>query len=78
MRHSIAGLHEFGNKVWVHTTAGSKLDGRSEIGQWVEFAETSDGHQIYWPEKCSVSIKWLVKFDLDDLCQPVCRLRGSK
>ena len=24
---NLAGLHEFGDKVWVHTTIGSKLDG---------------------------------------------------
>jgi hypothetical protein len=31
---NIANLHEFGCKVWVHNTTGSKLDGRSEIGRW--------------------------------------------
>jgi hypothetical protein len=29
---NLAGLHEFGCKVWVHNTGGLKLDGRSEIG----------------------------------------------
>ena len=46
MKPNITGLHEFGKKVWVHTMAGSKLDGRSETGRWVGFNETSDGHQI--------------------------------
>ena len=62
---NIAGLHGFGNKVWVHTMAGSKLDGRSEIGRWVGFDETSDRHRIYWSEKRSVSIERSVKFDSD-------------
>ena len=43
---NLAGLHEFGDKVWVHTTTGSKLDGRSEIGRWVGFDEASNGHCI--------------------------------
>ena len=68
---NIVGLHEFGNKVWVRTTAGSKLDGRLEIGRWVVFDEMSDGHQIYWPEKHSVSIERSVKFDSDaDIFMP--------
>ena len=29
---NLAGLHKFGDKVWVHTTTSLKLDGRSEIG----------------------------------------------
>ena len=29
------------------------------------FDETSNGHCIYWPGKCSVLIEWSVKFDTD-------------
>jgi hypothetical protein len=60
---NFVGLCKLGDKVWVHTTTGSKLDGRSEIGRWVDFDETSNGHRIYWPEKCSVSIEQSVKFN---------------
>jgi hypothetical protein len=41
---NLANLHEFGTKVWVHNTSGSKLDGRSRIGRWVGFDEVSNGH----------------------------------
>ena len=34
---NLEGLHEFGAKVWVHDVKGSKLDGRSVIGNWVGF-----------------------------------------
>ena len=68
---NLAGLHEFSDKVWIHTTTGSKLDGRSEIGQWVGFDEASNGHHIYWPKKCSVSIEQSVKFDTNaDIFMP--------
>jgi hypothetical protein len=62
---NIANLHEFGCKVWVHDTTGSKLDGRSEISRWVGFDKMSNGHHIYRPGKRSVSIEWSVKFNMD-------------
>ena len=56
-------LREWGYKVWVHTTEGTKLDGRSKIGKWVGFDEMSNGHRIYWPDKCSITVERSVKFD---------------
>jgi hypothetical protein len=41
---NLANLHEFGTKVWVQDTSGSKLDSRSRIGRWVGFDEVSNGH----------------------------------
>ena len=41
---NLCSLPEFGSKVWVHTTSGSKLDGRSVVGRWVGFDEDSSGH----------------------------------
>jgi hypothetical protein len=38
---NLASLHE---KVWVHDTTRSKLDGRSAIRQWVGFDEQSNSH----------------------------------
>jgi hypothetical protein len=32
---NLQNLLEFGSKVWVHTTSGSKLNERSVIGQWL-------------------------------------------
>jgi hypothetical protein len=62
---NIVNLHEFGTKVWVHDTSGSKLDGHSHVGRWVGFDEVSNGHRIYWPDKQTVSIKCSIKFDND-------------
>jgi len=62
---NLAGLHEFGCKVWVHNMGGSKLNDQSEIGQWVGFDEASNGHHIYWPGKHSISVERSVKFDMD-------------
>jgi hypothetical protein len=62
---NIANLHEFGFKVWVHNPNNSKLHSRSEIGRWVGFDEASNGHCIYWPGKCSVSIERSVTFNTD-------------
>jgi hypothetical protein len=62
---NLINLHEFGTKVWVHDTSGSKLNGRSCIGCWVGFNEVSNGHRIYWPDKMIVSIERNIKFDDD-------------
>ena len=48
---NLAGLPEFRCKVWVHTTEGSKLDGRAVEGKWVGYDEDSSRHRIYSPEK---------------------------
>src|ERR1700678_755548 len=64
---NLRGLPEFGCKVWVHTTEGSKLDGRSVEGKWVGFDEDSSGHRIYSPVKRTVSVQRSVKFDNDDI-----------
>ena len=55
-------LHKWGSQVWVHTLEGTKLDGWSKIGKWIGFEETSNGHQIYWPNKRSVTIERSIKF----------------
>jgi hypothetical protein len=62
---NITNLHKFGCKVWVHNPNNLKLDGRLEISRWVGFDEVSNGHHIYWPGKCSVSIEQSVKFNTD-------------
>ncbi len=39
----LSNLHPWGTRVWVHTTGGSKLDGRAKEGRWVGFDEESKG-----------------------------------
>ena len=60
-RPHLGNLREWGSEVWVHTTEGTKLDGRSKIGKWVGFDEISNGHRIYWPDKCSVTVECSIK-----------------
>jgi hypothetical protein len=48
---NLSQLKEWGGIVWVHTSEGTKLDGRSKKGKWIGFDEVSNGHQIYWPDK---------------------------
>ena len=55
-------LHEWGTRIWVHTTNGSKLDWRSKEGKWIGFDEISNGHRIYWPDKRSVTVERSIKF----------------
>ena len=64
---NLRNLPEFGSKVWVHTTSGSKLDGRSVVGRWVGFDEESSGHRIYSPDTRTVSAQRSVKFDSGDV-----------
>ena len=59
---SLKNVHEWGSQVWVHTLDGTKLDGRWKIGRWIGFEEISNGHQIYWPDKHSVTIECSIKF----------------
>ena len=47
---NLRNLHEWGTEVWVHTTEGTKLDGRSKVGRWIGLEEISNGHRIYWPD----------------------------
>src|ERR1700722_10683107 len=41
---NLAGLREWGMKVWVHDDSGTKLDGRSRIGRWIGFEEGRNAH----------------------------------
>ena len=67
---NLAGLREWGAKVWVHDTSGTKLDGRSRIGRWIGFEEASNAHRIYWPDNRSVTVERSIKFDNNDLLIP--------
>ena len=64
---SMSGLYEWGNNVWIHTPGGSKLDGCAKIGRWIDFDEISNGHRIYWPNKCSVTIERSIQIMNDNV-----------
>ena len=63
-------LHEWGNQAWVHTPNGTKLDGCSKIGRWIGYDEISNGHRIYWPNKCSITVERSIKIFNDDVVFP--------
>ena len=76
---NVAGLREWGTKVWVHDASGTKLDGRSRIGWWIGFKEVSNAHRILWPDNRSVTAEQNIKFDNNDLLNPMlCHPRGRK
>ena len=61
----------------IHTLGGSKLDERAKIGRWISFNEISNGHRIYWPNKCSVSVEWSIQIVNDNvvlLSKPIAKL----
>lgn len=66
----LGSLKEWGSKVWVHTMDGTKLDGRLKVGKWIGFDKASNGHHIYWPDRCSISIEFSIKFVNDDMIIP--------
>jgi hypothetical protein len=56
------GLPEWGCKVWVHTTASGKVGSCASEGCWVGYNDSSTMHQVYWPDKCLVSVERNVRF----------------
>ena len=64
---NLAGLREWGMKVWVHDASGMKLDGRSRIGQWIGFKEASNAHWNFWPDNLSVTVEQNIKFNNNNL-----------
>jgi hypothetical protein len=60
---NLAGMPEWGQRVWVHRGSESKLDVRASIAHWVGFNQDSPhAHCIYWPEKGSISVERDIKF----------------
>jgi hypothetical protein len=59
---SLAMAHEFGAKVFVHTTTGGKLEAHANAAIFVSVDEESKGYHIWWAEKCRVSIEHNVTF----------------
>ena len=60
---NLANLREWGEVVWVHTTEGNKLEGRAKTRRWIGFDENSNGHQIYWPKRKSVTVERSIRFN---------------
>ncbi len=60
---NLAGVPEWGQRVWVHSDSGTKLDGRASEARWVGYDEDSThAHRIYWPDTHKVSVERNIRF----------------
>jgi hypothetical protein len=59
----LSGVPEWGQKVWVHSPGGSKLDARAVEGRWVGFdRDSTHAHRVYWPGQQRVTVERDLKF----------------
>src|SRR6267142_3181193 len=55
---NLAGLPEWGQRVWVHSGKSSKLQKNATIACWIGYNRGSPhAHWIYWPEMRSVTVE---------------------
>ena len=60
---NLAGIPEWGQRVWVHDDSGSKLDARAIEGHWVGYdKDSTHAHRIYIPSKNSIAVERNVRF----------------
>ena len=59
---NLAQAHEFGGKLYVHSTTGGKLEAQAHEAIFVGIDDKSKGYWVYWPEKRRVSIECNVTF----------------
>jgi Integrase core domain len=60
---NLAGVPEWGQRVWVHSDSGMKLDGRASEARWVGYDEDSThAHRIYWPDTHKISVERNIRF----------------
>ena len=63
IKPDLVELPEWRQRVWVHTSKGSKLDTWALEGHWVGYDQDSmHAHHIYWSKKHSVSVEHNIKF----------------
>ena len=63
---NLAGIKEFGAAVYIKDLTAGKLDAWAKKGCFVGYNSESKGHQIYWPEKWSITIERNIVFNQDD------------
>jgi hypothetical protein len=65
---NLAGVPEWGQRVWVHTDSGSKLDAQAIEGHWVGYdGDSTHAHRIYLPDKNRVAVEHNVRFTLTNI-----------
>jgi hypothetical protein len=58
----LGNVPEWGQRIWVHSDHGSKLDVRGIEGQWVGFDRDSPhAHHVYWPDRQRVLVECNIK-----------------
>ena len=63
---NLAGVPEWGQRVWVHDSSGTKLEARAEVARWVGYdSDSTHAHRIYWPETQKISVERDIKFTSD-------------
>jgi transposase InsO family protein len=63
---NLAGLPEWGKRVWVHTGKSLKLGKYAALMHWIGYNKGSPhAHRIYWPETWSVTMERNVQFTAD-------------
>jgi len=59
----LAGVPKWGQRIWVHTNANSKLGARAELVHWVGYSrDSTHAHRIYWAGAKKISTERDVKF----------------
>src|SRR5580658_2869541 len=65
---NLAGVPEWGQRVWVHNDSGTKLDRRAMEARWVGYDEDSThAHRVYWPNAHKVSVECNIRFIPDSV-----------
>jgi hypothetical protein len=60
---NLARVPEWGQRVWVHTDSGSKLDARAIEGHWVGYdKDSTHAHRIYIPGKNLIAVERNIRF----------------
>src|SRR6267142_598588 len=63
---NLAGVPEWGQRVWVHRGDGSKLEAHAWPARWVGFdAGSTHAHRIYWPSVRGITVERDVRFTTD-------------
>jgi hypothetical protein len=75
VKPSIAGIREWGERVWVRVEKGDKLGGHVHEGHWMGVDKNSKGARIYRPDSKTITIEQNV-YTKDD-GEPMDRLEGE-
>ena len=59
----LGGIQEFRVAAYVKDLKAGKLDPQAKMGRFVGYNSESKRYQIYWPQKCSVTVERNVVFD---------------